>query len=261
MNSLVSPTKVICNEAIPNPITPAPIPVKVIAENELPPPNITILNGSSKDLDGKAENDKTDVSNESSLSPSEPMDCNSTPNISPAHNPKNADSSDDVAMSEVSLSSGTGSASSSLPLSDAMLVENPPQEIENERKQSDQLTVEDLQLLCDLFYLPFEHGGQGLQILQEFNWLKSNAQVVINANRAAENTDCKNAPEAQEWRMRAEKMNEMTVGINRLLQRLSMCNNRELLHDLHSYAWDIRGVISLLNSYIKWLGMYLIVIL
>ncbi|XP_065173924.1 protein O-GlcNAcase isoform X2 [Atheta coriaria] len=254
MNSLVSPTKVICNEAIPNPITPAPIPVKVIAENELPPPNITILNGSSKDLDGKAENDKTDVSNESSLSPSEPMDCNSTPNISPAHNPKNADSSDDVAMSEVSLSSGTGSASSSLPLSDAMLVENPPQEIENERKQSDQLTVEDLQLLCDLFYLPFEHGGQGLQILQEFNWLKSNAQVVINANRAAENTDCKNAPEAQEWRMRAEKMNEMTVGINRLLQRLSMCNNRELLHDLHSYAWDIRGVISLLNSYIKWLA-------
>lgn len=50
------------------------------------------------------------------------------------------------------------------------------------RKDKD-LTVEDLSLLCDLFYLPFEHGGQGLQLLQEFNWLKSNAHVVIEANQ------------------------------------------------------------------------------
>lgn len=50
------------------------------------------------------------------------------------------------------------------------------------RKQSD-LTYEDLALLCDLFYLPFEHGGQGLQLLQEFNWLKSNAHLVIAANQ------------------------------------------------------------------------------
>lgn len=50
------------------------------------------------------------------------------------------------------------------------------------RKVSD-LTYEDLALLCDLFYLPFEHGSQGLQLLQEFNWLKSNAHLVIAANQ------------------------------------------------------------------------------
>jgi len=33
-------------------------------------------------------------------------------------------------------------------------------------------------LLCDLFYLPFEHGSQGLQILLEFQWLKTNANLV-----------------------------------------------------------------------------------
>lgn len=43
-----------------------------------------------------------------------------------------------------------------------------------------ELTVDDLSLLCDLFYLPFEHGGQGLQLLQEFNWLKSNAHLVVS---------------------------------------------------------------------------------
>lgn len=44
------------------------------------------------------------------------------------------------------------------------------------------LTEEDLLLLCDLFYLPFEHGPQSVQYLQEFNWLKSNAYLVSNEN-------------------------------------------------------------------------------
>lgn len=50
-------------------------------------------------------------------------------------------------------------------------------------------------------------------------------------------------------------MAEMTAAVNRLFKHMSSCSNRELLYDLYSYVWDIRGVISLLNSYIKWLGM------
>jgi len=41
------------------------------------------------------------------------------------------------------------------------------------------ITVDDLTLLCDLFYLPFEHGSKALQILNEFYWLKTNANVII----------------------------------------------------------------------------------
>lgn len=44
------------------------------------------------------------------------------------------------------------------------------------------LTEEDLLLMCDLFYLPFEHGPQSVQYLTEFNWLKSNAHLVSNEN-------------------------------------------------------------------------------
>lgn len=50
------------------------------------------------------------------------------------------------------------------------------------------LTPEDLSLLCDLFYLPFEHGGQGIQLLQEFNWLKSNAHLVMRKPKGDETT-------------------------------------------------------------------------
>lgn len=51
-------------------------------------------------------------------------------------------------------------------------------------------------------------------------------------------------------------MNDMYNAVKRLLQRMSHCNNRELLYDLYAYVWDMTGVVSLLNSYVKWLGKY-----
>ena len=65
--------------------------------------------------------------------------------------------------------------------------------------------------------------------------------------------------QVQEWFARTQKLNEMTESVNKLFQHLAASNNRELLYDLYSYVWDIRGVISLLNSYIKWLGKKIIV--
>ena len=127
MNSLVSETKVICNDSIPNPITPVPVPVKVLPTTTDTVQSITILNGThiklnkdkhsdvcecklmqqKEDLkeditkdDNSMNTDSNELSNESSLSLSEPMDCNSTPNISPAHVAKSSSSNEDVAMSE-----------------------------------------------------------------------------------------------------------------------------------------------------------------
>jgi protein O-GlcNAcase/histone acetyltransferase len=37
------------------------------------------------------------------------------------------------------------------------------------------LTVDDLLLLVDFFYLPHQHGKRALQILNEFRWLKANS--------------------------------------------------------------------------------------
>lgn len=81
--------------------------------------------------------------------------------------------------------------STSLPVNgNQMIVENENENQENNdnidlesqdvKDLDKRLTHEDLSLLCDLFYLPFEHGAQGIQVLQEFNWLKSNASFVMN---------------------------------------------------------------------------------
>lgn len=111
MNSLVSETKVVCNESIPNPITPVPIPIPILPTSDAanaPVKAITILNGhhiKAKKIttltgDQNHAAATTDSSPLSSMSPTEPMDCNSTPNVSPAHVVKSVSSSEDVAMSE-----------------------------------------------------------------------------------------------------------------------------------------------------------------
>ncbi|CAG9761146.1 unnamed protein product [Ceutorhynchus assimilis] len=270
MNSLVSETKVVTNELIPNLIAAVPVPIPVDEEKGK---TITVLEGviikpekangtraatskgvpmlqdEPKDNNLKDEtvmNTDSSISSESSPSPLEPMDCNSTPNISPAHGVKALQGSpEDVAMTET-VSSSSGSMQVESNDVNQMIVENnePP------RKDNADLTYEDLALFCDLFYLPFEHGAQGLQLLHEFHWLKSNAHVVISSKQRDDTSN----PEVQEWFTRADKLNELTLAVNRLFQHLTSCNNREALYDLYSYIWDIQSVISLLNSYVKWLA-------
>lgn len=65
-----------------------------------------------------------------------------------------------------------------------------PQEVfvpgpnENALFTAEPLTLEDLCLLAELFYLPYEHGPKAMQMLKEFNWLRANSSVVsVNCKR------------------------------------------------------------------------------
>ena len=49
-------------------------------------------------------------------------------------------------------------------------------EVDHEsRAKSSEITSADLNLLIDLFYLPYEHGDNGRALLESFRWLKENA--------------------------------------------------------------------------------------
>lgn len=60
--------------------------------------------------------------------------------------------------------------------------------------------------------------------------------------------------QAAEWHSRAVKFDIAANKVNTLATKLNDITNRELLYEIYPYLWDIRGVISLLNSYVKWLG-------
>ncbi|XP_036323553.1 protein O-GlcNAcase [Rhagoletis pomonella] len=122
------------------------------------------------------------------------------------------------------------------------------------------ITVEDLYLLCDLFYLPFEHGSRGFKLLNEFNWLKANAGVLLGNGKGIRK--CSNAdgamspkPEVAEWMQRAEAFSNHCNAVHELLKKIANCANKEICHDLFSYVWDIAGTLTLLNAFVKWLSL------
>lgn len=43
------------------------------------------------------------------------------------------------------------------------------------------LTLDDLQLLSELFYLPYEHGSTARTMLRELDWLKAHREAVGEA--------------------------------------------------------------------------------
>uniref|UniRef100_A0A8C5PB29 protein O-GlcNAcase n=1 Tax=Leptobrachium leishanense TaxID=445787 RepID=A0A8C5PB29_9ANUR len=110
------------------------------------------------------------------------------------------------------------------------------------------VSLEDLQLLADLFYLPYEHGPKGVQMLKEFHWLRANSTVV------SVNCDGKDSEKIDEWRTRASKFEEMCNVVMTMFTRLSNCPNRTILYDLYSYVWDIKSIISMVKSFVQWLA-------
>lgn len=53
-----------------------------------------------------------------------------------------------------------------------------PGATENPLYTAETLTLNDLKLLSDLFYLPYEHGPTARTMLQELDWLKSQSVAV-----------------------------------------------------------------------------------
>lgn len=41
-----------------------------------------------------------------------------------------------------------------------------------------------------------------------------------------------------------------------MFSRLSNSANRTILYDLYPYIWDIKSIISMVKSFVQWLGMY-----
>ncbi|ODN00482.1 Protein O-GlcNAcase [Orchesella cincta] len=272
MNSLVADNKVICADTVDSVTNTGTSDHANSSDSD-------ITEMPMKPVIPKVDSDTP----QASLAGLEPMDCNTAtpPNRSPppvvpsaAANERNVE---DVPMgennertSEMSspdegvesgntsvsvmnldseLESGGSSTNQANTPSSSMQVENQLDEDSKPVNTEQALTVEDLQLLCDLFYLPFEHGLQGLQLLHDFQWLKTNSNRVAGITEAD-----KSKPEVAEWYDRAKKFSVMTKNVNKISQKLNNIPNRELLYELYPYIWDLRGVCSLMNSYITWLG-------
>lgn len=114
------------------------------------------------------------------------------------------------------------------------------------------VTIDDLILLCDLFYLPFEHGSRSLVILNEFYWLKNNASVLVEGKRRSTSEE---KPETAEWHRRAEKFMLLSNRVFDLARKLVRSVNKEIVYELYSYLWELTAALALLMGYVEWLKL------
>ncbi|NXT09848.1 OGA GlcNAcase, partial [Prunella fulvescens] len=110
------------------------------------------------------------------------------------------------------------------------------------------LTLEEVQMLVELFYLPYHHGALAQELLEHFRWLRANSlSVGVPAT----------APDAcggSRWRGRARSFQLLCARTCRLHSRFVRTASRALLYDLHPYLWDIRNMLLAASAFVLWLG-------
>ncbi|NXY79251.1 OGA GlcNAcase, partial [Glareola pratincola] len=111
-----------------------------------------------------------------------------------------------------------------------------------------QLTLEEVRMLVELFYLPYHHGSQAQNLLEHFRWLRANSLSVGVPATAPD------ACEGMRWRGRAQSFHLLCAQTCRLHSHFVSSAGRALLYDLHPYLWDIRNMLLAASAFIRWLG-------
>ncbi|KAL2089841.1 hypothetical protein ACEWY4_014529 [Coilia grayii] len=110
------------------------------------------------------------------------------------------------------------------------------------------LILDDLMLLSDLFYLPYEHGPTALKMIRELHWLNCNPVAPGPAGSD------KSTLEDKQWWSRAEQFDKMCESVVQMFNRLSNISNRRILYDLYNYICDIKSGVSMARDCVKTIG-------
>ncbi|XP_062568227.1 protein O-GlcNAcase-like [Saccostrea cucullata] len=108
---------------------------------------------------------------------------------------------------------------------------------------------EDLSLLVDFFYTPFDHGMTSVQLLQDLHHLKSHAGVVVRGQGRF------NSEEASNWMEAADKFLAVVQRVDRMIRLIQHIPNAAVVHEFFSYLWDLQGLLQLCASYVQWLKL------
>ncbi|KAG7281960.1 hypothetical protein CRUP_003018 [Coryphaenoides rupestris] len=110
---------------------------------------------------------------------------------------------------------------------------------ENPLYTAEPLTLEDLNLLSELFYLPYEYGPTAKTMLQELDWLKNNSGAAVA-----------DTEQSAEWHSRAGRFDQMCEAVVQMFNRLSNAPNRRILYDLYNYICDIKSAVGLARAHV-----------
>ncbi|KAF4791283.1 protein O-GlcNAcase-like protein [Turdus rufiventris] len=125
-------------------------------------------------------------------------------------------------------------------------------EINQQALEPAPLTLEEVRMLVELFYLPYQHGALAQELLEHFRWLRANSLSVGVPPTAPD------ACGGTRWRGRAQSFQLLCARTCRLHSRFVSTASRALLYDLHPYLWDIRNMLLAACAFVLWLDGHLL---
>ncbi|CDI98119.1 bifunctional protein NCOAT [Echinococcus multilocularis] len=105
--------------------------------------------------------------------------------------------------------------------------------------------LEDLELLSDLFYLPFSHGPTALKALELGHWLRENSHLAP----ADKNADV----EHNKWCKKFAELIKIITNVSQLREKIQRLPHPGVVYDLAPYLTDITSVFAMLLDYFRWL--------
>lgn len=104
------------------------------------------------------------------------------------------------------------------------------------------MSIENLSLLCDMFYLPYQHGARAVELLQELSWL-------VNFNPDSKQ-DVDESTLPAEWTRKAEQFRLKCGMIDSLFSKIDG-PNRSLHYEIHPYVTEVQSALYRAKAYIS----------
>ncbi|KAM7535864.1 hypothetical protein Aperf_G00000099991 [Anoplocephala perfoliata] len=107
------------------------------------------------------------------------------------------------------------------------------------------ISLDDLHLLSDLFYLPFSHGPTALKALELGYWLRDNCHLAP--------VDKSPGAELSPWSKKFSELLRIITNVSQLREKIQQLPHPGVVYDLAPYLTDITSVFAMLLDYFRWL--------
>lgn len=128
----------------------------------------------------------------------------------------------------------------------------PNKDIKKSKDPDDDLLEEDIDLICQMFWLPHSHGPKIVKLLDDFKFCRDNAAAILGWKEfePGEQPDI-----VDTWIEKASFINRICKEFFVACDKMTHMNNRDLLFDLNSYLNNVRVILHGCNNYLKWVGL------
>ncbi|TNN11795.1 Protein O-GlcNAcase [Schistosoma japonicum] len=107
------------------------------------------------------------------------------------------------------------------------------------------VTLEDLELFADLFYLPFSHGPAAIRLLELSHWLREYSYVC--------GPNPSDLEKATEWNKKLSDYIDMVSTISRIRDRIQRLPSKSISYELAPYITEVHTVVGIILDYFRWL--------